>query len=70
MMIERWTRRIVAMGRSHKWLRPLTLFGLLGLFGGAALAGRRGVQSGLRPAALRLPGTESEEPSTSKEKSF
>lgn len=37
-MIERWTRRIVAMGRSHKWLRPLTLFGLLGLFGGAALA--------------------------------
>ena len=38
MMIERWTRRIVAMGRSHKWLRPLTLFVLLGLFGGAALA--------------------------------
>ena len=37
-MIERWTRRIVAMGRSHKWLRPLTLFVLLGLFGGAALA--------------------------------
>ena len=44
MMIGRWTRRIVAMGRSHKWLRPLTLFGCLDSL--AERLWRNGLQDG------------------------